>query len=444
MRGLSALASITAAFLLGPVECTAQSATAEISNPVVLPAKAPVILHLKESLYKKDAKPGHSLKFEVGYDVLVNGQVVIRSGTEVSGTTRQVTRGVEGPAKVLIDPGSVQTVSGETVRLVPSSFSSNQSGGVGDAISWGAEAPPIIPALAIASLFEKKVLLDKDAWGGVWGVAQTAEDVALDPAKQKPAQQQYVANRRAAQAELCELLASPDSPNWERIASLAGRSWVGDSNKAAILRTAGDLDAAIEAYQQLLASTEDLPCLDRHPEISSGASLLFAFAPPEKREQWSKSFNANTHLELAGLYREKRDFVHAISECRTAVQLDRKDQPSRIALISTLQDSGDLDAAIGESEEAVRDWPDNPYLHYLLGRLLVEKNDPDTAIVELQWALKKENNHLSPANCALGRAFELKGDLKAAVDQYRVAVKAHGGDQQCHAAYERLLLQRKN
>jgi hypothetical protein len=71
------------------------------------------------------------------------------------------------------------------------------------------------------SLFEKKVLLDKDARGGGWGVVQTEETVALDPAKQKAAQERYDANRKVAQAELCELFASPDSSNAERIGSLA-------------------------------------------------------------------------------------------------------------------------------------------------------------------------------------------------------------------------------
>ena len=97
--------------------------------------------------------------------------------------------------------------------------------------------------------------------------------------------------------------------------------------------------------------------------------MIFALAVPEEREQSLKSFRANLHLELAGLYREKHDFVHAISECRTAVQLDPEDERTRIGLISTLQDSGDLDAAIAESKEAIRIWPDRPYFHYLLGRV---------------------------------------------------------------------------
>jgi len=441
--------SIVTSLLLGCVRGGAQSVTAKASSPVILPANTPVILLLKESLYKKDAKPGYSLEFEVGYDVVLNGQVVIQSGTAVNGSVQQVDHAGKGTSKVLIDMGPVQTVSGEMVRLVPSSFSSNGSGGIEDAVGWGSEAPLILPALVIASLFEKKVVLDKDRGGG-WGVVQTAENVALNPAKQRAAQEQYIANREMAQAELCEQLASPHSPtpSWERIGSLARRSGLGDSNKAALLRRAGDLDGAIEEYQQLLASRQDLPCSDKYPELSSDAYLFFVFVPavPEQRAQLIKLFkssNANLHIELAGLYREKRDFVHAIFECRTAVQLDLEDERTRIVLISTLQDSGDLDAATAESKEAIGMWPERPYLHYLLGRVLVKKNDPDAAIVELQWALKKAKNHLSPANCELGRAFEQKGDLEAAFRQYRTAFRAHVNYEECRAAYERLKLQLK-
>jgi hypothetical protein len=197
---------------------------------VILPANTSVILHLQKSLYKKDAKPGYSLEFEVGYDVVLNGQVVIQSGKAVNGSVRQVDHAGKGPPKVRIDLGPVQTVSGEMVRLVPSSFSSNRSGGIEEAVGWGSVAPPILPAFVIASLFEKKVLLDKDAWGGGWGVVQTAENVPLDPAKQRAAQEQYIANRKAAQAELCELWASPDFPNREsvrtyRLVGASKRAW---------------------------------------------------------------------------------------------------------------------------------------------------------------------------------------------------------------------------
>ena len=455
---LLSFGSILISLLLGCVDCGAQSATAETSSPVVLPANTPVILHLKESLYQKDAKPGHPVQFEVGYDVVVNDQIFIHSGTAVTGSFRRVDHTGNGPAKVLIDPGPAKTVSGETVGLAwvgvtPKSDRASTMGAVGY-VDEPLALPIVVPVLAVVTLFEKKVVLDKDAgcgWFGwlgdcgVWVVAHVAEDVALDPGKQKVALEQYIANRKAAQAELCQLLVSPDSANWERMVSLARRSGLGDSNKAALLRRAGDLDGAIEEYQQLLASRQDLPCSDEYPELSSDAYLLFVLVPavPEQRAQLIKLFkssSANLHFELAGLYREKRDFLHAISECRIAVQLDPEDERTRIGLISTLQDSGDLDAAIAESKEAIRIWPDRPYFHYLLGSVLVKKNDADAAIAELQWVLKQEKNHDWRASCALGSAYELKGDLKSALGQYRIAYRVHMDDQKCRAAYEQLKL----
>jgi tetratricopeptide (TPR) repeat protein len=441
--GLLLFVAIVISVFLGCVECRAQSETAETSSPVILPAGTPVILHLTKSLYKKDAKPGQAVEFEVGYDVLVNGQVFIQSGAAVSGKVRQVDHAGRSPAGVTIDLGAAQMVSEGMVRLAwRSSPSSTDQSGIADAVSWGAETGPLLPAVVIASLFEKKVILNKNAWGGVWGVAQAAENVALDPAKQKAGQERYTANKKAAQAKLCGMLVTPDFQSWESFESLVRRSGLGDQNEADLLHRAGDLGGAIEVYQQLLASKQDLPCSDKYAVPPSLAPWFFALSVPEQRAQLLKSFSVDLHRKLAELYREKLDFVHAISECRTAAQLAPEDEPTRIGLISTLQDSGDPDAAIAESKEAIRVWPDNAYFHYLLGRALIKK-DPDAAIFELQWALKMTKNHFSPANCELGGAFEAKGDLQAAVRQYRTAFRAHVNDEHCRAAYERLQLQLK-
>jgi tetratricopeptide (TPR) repeat protein len=448
-----------ASFLARSLEFGAQSATAETSSPVILPANTPVLLHLTKSLYKKDAKPGHPMEFEVGYDVVVNGQIFIQSGTVVNGSFKRVDHAGKGPAKVLIDAGPAKTVSGETVRLawagmIAKGDKASMLGGV-EFVDEPMALPIVVPALVVMTLFEKKVVLDKDAgcgWFGwlgncgIWVVARAVEDVALDPGKQRAAQEQYVASLKAAQAELCKL--SDSQPSWEPIEALRRR--LGDSYKADLLRRAGDLDRAIEVYQQLLAPKPDLPCSNKYPALSSGASLPFAVAPPEKREQLLESFRADVYLELAGLYREKGDLDRAVVESQNAerllvavVQLDPSDERNRIDLINTLADAGDLDAAVAQAREAIQALPGSPYFHYVLGRLLVKKKDADAAIVELQWALKEHKNHLSPANCELGRAYELKGDPRAALRQYRVAVRTHGGDKECHAAYERLKLQLK-
>ncbi len=440
MCRLSAFAPIMIAFLLGSVECTAQSVTAETSSPVILPAKTPVILRLKESLYKKDAKPGQPVEFEVGYDVLVNGQIFIQSGTAVNGSVRRVDHTGKGPAKVLVDLGPAQTVSGIMAHLASAGTSASDNPGIGDAVGFVDEPmalPIVLPVFVAMKLFEKKVLLDKDAgcgWFGslagcgVWVVAHVAENVALDPAKQQAAQAEYIEKQKAGEvqleAQLREFLKQmPEEKQSAAEAQLrvflkqvpessigAGLFSVSYKHKAQLLHQAGDLDAAIEEYQRGFAWDPNSPQL---------------------------------RLEIAGLFREKGDLARAVSECRTAVQLSPDDERARIALISALTDFGDFDSALAEATEGLRMWPERPYFHYLFGRVLVKKNDPDDAIVELQWALKKEKNRFSPANCELGRAFELKGDPQAALRQYRTAIRAHGGDQECRAAYERLQLRAK-
>ena len=433
-RGAAVLVMVL--FLAGSLECRAQSATAEISSSTVLPANTPVILRLKESLYKKDAKPGHPVQFEVGYDVVVNGQIFIQSGTVVNGSFRPVDHRGKGPAMVLIDPGPAETVSGEKVRLsragpTPKSDTASIMGAVGF-VDEPMALPIVMPVLGVMTLFEKKVVLDKDAgcgWFGwlkgcgVWVVAHVAENVAPDPEKLKAAQAQYTAKQRAAEIEFCQLLQSRNSESSRDESAFLGFLVTSTTEfKARLLRQAGDLDAALEEYQQAVVPKPDCPGLREKVPAFSPASL---------------------HVGLAELFREKHDFVHAMSEYRTAVQLDPKDEPTREGFVTFLVESNDPEAALVEIKEAMVVWPDNIYFHYLLGRLLVKKNDPDAAIVELQWALRKWNNRSAQANCELGRAYELKGDLRAALDQYRTAYRAHLRDEQCRAVYERLRRQLK-
>ena len=79
------------------------------------------------------------------------------------------------------------------------------------------------------------------------------------------------------------------------------------------------------------------------------------------------------HLQIARLFLEKGDFVHAIPEYRTAVQLHPKDESFRIGLVNALEDSGDPDSALAEIKEAIRIWPDDSYFHYLLAGCLSRK-----------------------------------------------------------------------
>jgi tetratricopeptide (TPR) repeat protein len=260
----------------------------------------------------------------------------------------------------------------------------------------------IVPVLAVMELFPgKKVLLHKDALV----FAHVAESVALDPAKLKP----EPLPEQAPSSEVLKggfvflrLLLTPDTRANGPIRSLVftGRR----------LRRAGDLDGAIEEYQQALA-------------IGAGS--------------W------DVHFSLAQLFEEKRDSVNALLEYQRAVQLRPHSEYGRKRFANLLVESGDPDAALAEIKEGIRMWPNDVFFHYLLGKALVKKNDPDGAIAELQWVLTQEKNHDWKASCALGSAYELKGDREAALGQYRTASRVHMDDKECRAAYERLHSQPK-
>ena len=246
----------------------------------------------------------------------------LRPALHRAGSVRQVDRAGKGPAKVLIDLGPSQTVSGESVRLAgPGTTTDDASLGkpklndVGAMVAFGPEIipllPVVVPVMAIMQVFPgEKVLLHKD----VSVVAHVGENVAVDPGKLKSAQAQFRKSLRAVEMFSCfSYAAGAPAPN-------------------------GDLDGAIKGCQQAL--------------VSEPNSFYLPYL----------------HFKTASLFLEKRDFVHAIPEYRTVVQLDPKDERFRIGLVNALEDSGDLDTAFVEIKEAIRLWLDWPYFHYLLGR----------------------------------------------------------------------------
>jgi tetratricopeptide (TPR) repeat protein len=458
MRRLPQFVPMMTLFLLGSMECRAQSATDETLRPPILPANTPVILRLKESLYKRDAKPGQPVEFEVSFDVVVNGEIFIQSGAAVTGSVRQVDNTGKGPAKVLVDLGPAQTITGEMVRLSGAGTTKDDASrgddrprlkDVGGLVAFDPEIlpalPVIVPVLAVMELIpRKKVLLHKDASV----VAHVAENFALDPEKLKAGQAQNAAKERAAQIELCRALQSMNPESSLNEGALLAFLLSGDF-KTRPLRKAGDLDAAIEEDQQALALKPDCPelrfLLHAHLATVFEEKSDFAQAIDELQQALAlKPDSPGLHVFLAKVFQENGDFVHAIAEYRTAVQLDPKDEHTREGFVTFLVESDDQDAALAEIKEAMRIWPDNIYFHFLLGRLLIKKNDPDGASAELQWALKQWKNHSWQANCELGRAYEQKGDLKAALGQYRTAYRVHMDDKECRAAYERLHSQLKN
>ena len=393
-------------------ESRGQTSSRQEGRSLVLPTGTSVILHLTESLYKKDAKAGRPIAFEVAYDVVVNGQICVARGTSVTGTFRGLERTDKGQQKVLIDIGMAQTVAGNAVRLT--SATPGKSSDEFDPMMV-AEFPPLVPIVLIARLFEKKKLLDENAgagWGapgGLWIVVRTAEEVTLDGEKQKVAQAEYVARREGIRQGFQRAL-DPSTLN------LGDFSLFPNSlGKAGLLETAGDLDGALAAYQ------ETLDMLHRIPDSPVLSSL-----------------QCSIQMGIAKVLVEKAEYAQAIDEYRGIDEAGPCAEQGQVGLIKTLERSGNSDAAITEARKAIQKWPQNTEMRYLLGHLLVEKKEAEGAIEVLQGALAKGIYLSGPVNCELGRAFELKGDVGVAEKAYRKGIKLGTKDDECRAAYERL------
>jgi len=108
-------------FALSTVAATAQ-------NFVTLRAGTIVSLTLNEEVNSDEIQVGNSLDFMVRSNVVVNGQVVISSGSIAEGWVKKVTKGCDGRcANITITVENVQTVDGQRIylRSIPHKVTAN-------------------------------------------------------------------------------------------------------------------------------------------------------------------------------------------------------------------------------------------------------------------------------------------------------------------------------
>ena len=98
----------------------------------------------------------------------------------------------------------------------------------------------------------------------------------------------------------------------------------------------------------------------------------------------------------------------------------------------------DATGAMEKFEAAVRDYPQEPEIHYRFGAFLMEE-DPDRGIQELKKTLELEPDHI-PARVALARIYLKREDPKAALPYAEEAVKLGPGDFNAHVALGQVLL----
>lgn len=103
-------------------------ATFAATAQVTLRAGTVVSLSLNEEISSDEIQIGNSLDFLVRSNVVVNGQVVIASGSIAEGWVKKVTKGCDGRcANITITVENVQTVDGQRIylRSIPHKVTAN-------------------------------------------------------------------------------------------------------------------------------------------------------------------------------------------------------------------------------------------------------------------------------------------------------------------------------
>ena len=141
--------------------------------------------------------------------------------------------------------------------------------------------------------------------------------------------------------------------------------------------------------------------------------------------------NDNAHVNLGLTLDNKGDLEAAIREYREALRLNQNNDLAHYNLGMALDDKGDLEGAIGEYRAAVRLNPGNENAHTNLGSALYKKGNVDAAIAEYREGLRL-NPENDSAHYNLGIALGAKGNLEGAIAETRAALRLDSNNPQLH------------
>ncbi len=131
--------------------------------------------------------------------------------------------------------------------------------------------------------------------------------------------------------------------------------------------------------------------------------------------------SAPLHEWRAVRLRDEGRLAESAAEWREAVALSPRDTRLRTELAVTLRLGQDLAGAQAVLEEALRSEPDAAVASYLLGDVLLARQQPEAAIPPLETAVRLEPG-LAHAQGALGRALALVGRAAEAVPHLEKAL----------------------
>jgi predicted Zn-dependent protease len=193
-----------------------------------------------------------------------------------------------------------------------------------------------------------------------------------------------------------------------------------------------------------------LATLEKAGEIGMVASPLTSLAQYRAAELQTKAGNFERALQLCRLFTGRNEEtpelvvvagLAALRKAKFPTEMSPAERPPVIragrAILYT------IDRRIEPAEEAfrglVRDYPDEPNLHYAYATFLL-RSDPDRGIAELREELKRQPDHL-PALISLADELMKRGDLDEAVILAERAAKNNIHSFVARAIYGKALLE---
>jgi tetratricopeptide (TPR) repeat protein len=196
------------------------------------------------------------------------------------------------------------------------------------------------------------------------------------------------------------------------------------SQLATRLRNEGEADAA---EQVLLEAVESFR--------SAGAWNLLASFYRQQGEPEKALGAIEKVAELSGGGSEQLRFIHAdvlidVGELERAEEIAAQlEEPTYAKLLRgrILLERGDPEAALVQFEEGISAWPDNAGARYLAGRAARELGDTDRAVSELRESVRADQSATRAAELLAWIHFE-RGEYNEALSFTRIAARRRGAN----------------
>ena len=154
------------------------------------------------------------------------------------------------------------------------------------------------------------------------------------------------------------------------------------------------------------------------------------------------SKHANTHYNLANLFKEKKQFEKAIKHFKIALKINPNHAESHNNLANLFQNQKKFKKAIKHFQIVLKINPNHAGIHYNLANLFQEQEQFKESIEHYQVALRLNPNHAESHN-NLANLFKRKKQFSKAVKHYRAALELNPNHAESHNNLANLFKRKK-